>query len=185
MRTRGSHFYAIALATCAVLTLTRCTKPYRDQERAQEFATMEAYFKSQKLNVWKYDNLYYVAEERGDSLRVQDGDVMELYYALFALSGGKPLLLATNDTASARLYQFPPQSVENAPLRVEIGKTPLFKGLEMGLKSYAHLNAWAWLGIPSEFAFGAKRFGRVPSNTPILCHINVVSATSERVTGGE
>lgn len=99
-----------------------------------------------------------------------------LYYALFAPPGASRRS-TTNDTALGAAYcPFLWQSVENASLRVEIGKTPLSRGLEMGLKCYAHLNAWAWLGIPSESAFPLRCCpGRAASNTPILCHINVVS----------
>lgn len=181
MRERVNVVVFLAVVGIASLPLTHCTKPYRDQLREREFKAIETYLGAQKLNVWKYDDLYYAAEQPGDSLRTQDGDTMELYYALFALSGGKPVLLSTNDTASARIYNYPLKILDSSPLRVEIGKTPLIKGLELGLKSYAHLNGRAWLGIPSDLAFGGERFVRVPSNTPILCLIHVINATSERV----
>lgn len=184
MHRRGSVLL-FPLVLTALAALSFCTKPYRDQVREREFSAMETYLRSQKLTVWKYDDFRYAAVERGDSLNVQNGDVLELRYSLFALSSSKLALLATNDTATARIYQMPPQAFDSSLLRVEIGKTPLIKGLEVGIKNYAHLNGRAWLGIPSDLAYGRKRFGNVPSNTPILCQIQVVSATSERVPSEE
>lgn len=181
MRARVNALIALKLFMGLSIALSNCSKPYRDQVRAREFNAIESYLASQNLNVWKYDDLYYAAAEPGDSLRSREGDVMELYYSLFALSGDKPTLLATNDTAAARIYKYPTHNFDSSPLRVELGKTPLIKGLEIGLKSYAHLHGRAWLGIPSDLAYGTERFVRAPSNTPILCLIHVISATSERV----
>lgn len=181
MRKRVNVIVFTVIVGICTLALAHCTKPYRDQVREREFAAIESYLKAQKLNVWKYDDLYYAAEQPGDSLRTQDGDILELNFAIFALTRGKPLLIATNDTATARSNKLPPQAYDTIPLRAEIGKTKLIKGLELGLKNYAHLHGRAWLGIPSDLAFGTERFVRVPSNTPILCRIEVINATSERV----
>lgn len=186
MHKRGSvSLIPLVLAALAALSFSFCTRPYRDQVREREFSAIETYLRSQKLTVWKYDDFRYAVVEPGDSLNVQNGDALELRYSLFALSNSKLTLLATNDTATARTYQMPPQAFDSSLLRVEIGKTPLIKGLEVGIKNYAHLNGRAWLGIPSDLAYGRTRFGNVPSNTPILCLINVVSATSERVPSEE
>lgn len=178
---KNSISSVVVMAAVFAVGVSACSKPYRDQVRQQEFTAIESYFTSQKLTVWKYDDARYAVVEPGDSINTREGDILTLYYSLFALSNGQLTLLSTNDTASARAYKLPAQAFSDEPLNVEIGTTPLIRGLELGLKNYAHLGGSAWIGIPSDLAFGRGRFGSVPANTPILCHISVVDATSERV----
>lgn len=178
---KSSYILIIAVLAFTTMVAGGCTRPYRDQMREREFAVIESYFNSQKLTVWQSNDYRYAPVRLGDSLNVQNGDILELYYAFFALSGGKLDLLATNNDTVAQSYQQPIETQDDRPLRIEIGKTQLMKGFELGLKNYAQLNGVGWLGIPSDLAYGNSRFGRVAPNTPILCQIYIVSASSERV----
>ena len=178
---KSNYILIIAVLAFTTMVAGGCTRPYRDQMREREFAAIESYFNSQKLTVWQSNDYRYAPVRLGDSLNVQNGDILELYYAFFALSGGKLDLLATNNDTVAQSYQQPIETQDDRPLRIEIGKTQLMKGFELGLKNYAQLNGVGWPGIPSDLAYGNSRFGRVAPNTPILCQIYIVSASSERV----
>lgn len=149
----------------------------KEVRREEEKQRIVNFLKKKGDTLWEADGICYCPKTVGDTLHLEEGSELQILYTLYALTSKGAVMLSSNiaeDIEQAKLSTHNPNT--QAPLPITLGTTPLLKGIDKGLRLFAHQHGNGWLGIPSEYGYGARSMGHVPRNSPLVCYIECVQA---------
>ena len=154
--------------------LLSCNALHELELEERERSTLKA--RMQRLGeVLEEEQLFFVPETGAVPLEFENGDVLLLRYTLYALLGGRELALESNESSVITEQKLHPTDTQYPLQTYVVGKDEWVKGINRGLALFGTRAAKGWLGIPSRLGYGAVPFGRIPSNTPLLFHFEIVS----------
>ncbi len=151
-----------------------CNSLHELELEERERSTLKA--RMQRLGeVIEEEQLFFVPETGAVQIEFEDGDVLQLRYTLYALLGGRELALESNESSVITEQKLPPSDTQYPLQPYVVGKDGWIKGINRGLALFGTRATKGWLGIPSRMGYGAVPFGRIPSNTPLIFHFEIVS----------
>lgn len=151
-----------------------CNSLHELELEERERSTLKA--RMQQLGeVVEEEQLFFVPETGAVQIEFEDGDVLQLRYTLYALLGGRELALESNESNVIAEQKLHPSDTQYPLQPYVVGKDGWIKGINRGLALFGTRATKGWLGIPSRMGYGAVPFGRIPSNTPLIFHFEIVS----------
>ena len=151
-----------------------CNSLHELELEERERSTLKA--RMQRLGeVIEEEQLFFVPETGAVQIEFEDGDVLQLRYTLYALLGGRELALESNESNVIAEQKLHPSDTQYPLEPYVVGKDGWIKGINRGLALFGTRATKGWLGIPSRMGYGAVPFGRIPSNTPLIFHFEIVS----------
>lgn len=151
-----------------------CNSLHELELEERERSTLKA--RMQQLGeVVEEEQLFFVPETGAVQIEFGDGDVLQLRYTLYALQGGRELALESNESNVIAEQKLHPSDTQYPLQPYVVGKDGWIKGINRGLALFGTRATKGWLGIPSRMGYGAVPFGRIPSNTPLIFHFEIVS----------
>ena len=151
-----------------------CNSLHELELEERERSTLKA--RMQRLGeVIEEEQLFFVPETGAVQIEFEDGDVLQLRYTLYALHGGRELALESNESSVIAEQKLHPSDTQYPLQPYVVGKDGWIKGINRGLALFGTRATKGWLGIPSRMGYGAVPFGRIPSNTPLIFHFEIVS----------
>lgn len=151
-----------------------CNSLHELELEERERSTLKA--RMQQLGeVVEEEQLFFVPETGAVQIEFEDGDVLQLRYTLYALLGGRELALESNESSVITEQKLHPSDTQYPLQPYVVGKDGWVKGINRGLALFGTRATKGWLGIPSRMGYGAVPFGRIPSNTPLIFHFEIVS----------
>ena len=121
------------------------------------------------------DQLFFVPETGAGAFPFEKGDVLLLRYTLYALVSGRELALESNESSVIEEQKLHSSATQYPLQTYVVGKDEWIKGINRGLLLFGSRYSKGWIGIPSKLGYGTSPFGRIPSNTSLLFHFEIVS----------
>ena len=146
-----------------------CGKDTESGSLASQNNLIESYITTNRLtdSVVKAGDLWYYRFKPSNGKQIQVGSKVSLQYVLNVVSSSTYLMpYATNIKSVAVANKLDTIFVKFEPLTVEVGKSGLFKGFDLGLQYLKEGDA-ALILFPSTYGYEGEPMGIVPANSPL------------------
>lgn len=159
----------ILLLTLSAALLCCCTKQDRENSIISQEAAIDSYLSSlQGVEIVRKGGSNRAVVTMGvDGTEASKGDSLYIRYAGYTFSSGKGPLFATNDQSVAQSAGFP---VQEAPMKIKLGKTELVKGLELGLEGVKE-GEHCYIVFSAKYGFNNTPVANIPKLSPLFYEI--------------
>lgn len=159
----------ILLYTVIVALLCCCTKQDRENTIIGQEAAIDNYLSTlQGVELVRAGGSNRAVVTMGiDGTEAAKGDSLYIRYAGYIFSNGKGQLFTTNDQDVAQKFSFP---IQEAPMKIKLGKTELVKGLELGLEGVKE-GEYCYIVFSAKYGFNNTSVGNIPRLSPLFYEI--------------
>ncbi len=158
----------ISIVALAIL-FSFCTKQDRENTIIGQEADIDKYLSSlQGAEIVRNGGSNRAIINLGlDGTQAAPGDSLYIRYAGYTFSNGKGTLFVTNDPDVAAENNFPMQVT---PEKIELGKSALVKGLELGLNGVKQ-GEYCYIVFSAKYGYGNTTVANIPKLTPLFFEV--------------
>ncbi len=165
------NFYILLLL--ALFAAASCDKEDRKNTYADQETRIDNYVSTLSSD---YTVVYnrgvpriIVAEGISGGNVLKKGDSLYFHFSGYVFSSGKGSLFATNDASVAEANGF---TTDGQPYMAQFGKSPLIKGLELGLEG-AKEGEHCYIIFSARYGYGNQIMASIPKLTPLFFDITI------------
>ncbi len=147
-----------------------CKKSLEDDKKFAEEALIEKYLTLKKLGYTKVNGVYHVVVDTSAQAIIEKGNMVSFWYKGYNLSGK---VFDTNIKAVALSAKLDTAVRTMNPIRIEVGKGKLIKGLDLGMLQLKK-GEKAILLFPSTLGYGDNSLGPLDPWTSLIFDIQVI-----------
>ncbi len=176
----GMRLYGWIVVAIMVWGLSACSKDTSDVD--DQRLSIESYLSRQGWTIDYLGGVYRYVLNRDrhgyeEAVQAESGDSVIFNYAVYQFSssstGGVGTLIYTNNPEiQSEQEGLDPTYWAKEPLGVELGRTPLISGLELGLTGVRQGDTLQ-LFMSSDKGYGDKAFGTIEANTPLVWNLGI------------
>lgn len=151
------------------LIFSFCTKQDRENTIINQEADIDKYLSSlQGAEIIRNGGSNRAVISLGtEGIQAAPGDSLYIRYAGYTFSNGKGTLFVTNDPEIAANNKFP---LQESPEKIELGRTPLVKGLELGLNGVKQ-GEYCYIVFSAKYGYNNTTVANIPKLTPLFFEV--------------
>jgi FKBP-type peptidyl-prolyl cis-trans isomerase len=162
-----------------VVFFVGCTSNLEEEKRVAQEIEIENFLTNNNFKFVKENGVFYAVDSAAYGYEVETGDTISFWYTAktFHTSSSSRVVFDTNIKTVALQNNLDTTFRNFMPVQVVAGFGNLIEGLKRGLL-LARGNEKGIVIFPSEYGFGGNAIGPIPTWTPLMYDIKIISVSS-------